>query len=68
MLVTLQAVDKPVAPFRIVAARCTACGYCRLVCPAKAIDPPPRPLIRNTCVGCGRCLRTCPSDAIEVDT
>ncbi len=64
---SVEAPGKPDAKFHIVVDRCTGCGYCRLVCPAKAVIPPPRSRIDSSCVGCGKCLRACPNNAIEVD-
>jgi len=48
---------------------CIACGKCRKVCPADAIEgakKTPHKIIQDRCVKCGACLENCPVDAISV--
>jgi len=47
--------------------KCTACGICREVCPARAIivDQGAR-IDPAKCDGCGRCVADCPQDAISL--
>ena len=45
----------------VQAARCTACGRCRQVCPMGAADGPATD--RSRCVNCGACASACPGGA-----
>jgi len=48
---------------------CIACGKCRKVCPAEAIEgakKTPHKILQDRCVKCGACFENCPVDAISV--
>lgn len=54
--------------------KCSGCGYCSLICPAKAIGMHPdengfmRPIVDPAkCVNCGKCSSRCPTIAIKRD-
>jgi polyferredoxin len=51
---------------RVKAARCTACGSCRDVCPtwAISIDPAAR-IDQLSCIPCRECEKVCPEGAIR---
>jgi ferredoxin len=41
--------------------KCTACGLCRDVCPARAVTLGGTAVIdRAACIGCGKCVAECP--------
>ncbi len=50
--------------------RCTSCGACITVCPARAfeLDPGTRAVVfdNDKCVACGVCIKACPPRAMEV--
>jgi ferredoxin len=48
---------------------CTACGTCKDVCPAEAINQgdPIYKIDADACVDCGACVDACPSEAIKQD-
>jgi len=50
--------------------KCTGCGFCEAVCPAKAIsvDPNEKKAIVNEaiCKGCGACASTCRCGALNI--
>jgi len=49
--------------------KCIACGKCRKVCPADAIEgakKTPHKIIQERCVKCGTCMENCPVEAISV--
>jgi len=49
--------------------KCIACGKCRRVCPAEAIEGAKKvkhKILQDRCVRCGACYKACPVDAIEV--
>ncbi len=44
--------------------KCTACGACARLCPARAIDAAsPRWVDKEKCIKCGRCIVVCPAKA-----
>jgi ferredoxin len=48
--------------------RCTGCGLCARMCPARAIvmlGAPPRPFWTGRCQSCQRCMAYCPERAVE---
>jgi L-aspartate semialdehyde sulfurtransferase ferredoxin len=51
-------------------AKCTDCGVCVTVCPAKAlvVDPQTRKVIfdQEKCIACELCIKICPTHAMEV--
>lgn len=51
----------------IVNDKCTGCGRCEAVCPAKAIRVlGGRAQIADRCKGCGRCALECPQEAVAM--
>jgi ferredoxin/flavodoxin len=52
--------------------RCTKCGICALVCPAKNIvigpDRQPAPVRSDKCEACYACIHWCPANAIATKT
>jgi L-aspartate semialdehyde sulfurtransferase ferredoxin len=50
--------------------RCTSCGACITVCPAKAFELEPSTLLVHfnnaKCVACGMCIKACPPRAMEL--
>ncbi len=50
--------------------RCTSCGACVTVCPARAFESDPKTLaVRfhgTRCVACGLCIKACPPRAMEL--
>ena len=57
--------------YKIDAAKCMACGACKNVCPAGAIDKDATTgkfkIDAAKCISCGVCAGQCPVDAISVD-
>lgn len=57
------------------AHRCTGCGECVPVCPARCLDVAASAdseagvsrltLEEGACIGCGRCIERCPEGALE---
>jgi len=60
-------VEEVALPF-IDEDKCTACGKCVEVCPARCIESKSiARLVRpEKCISCGRCARICPSGAITL--
>lgn len=48
--------------------KCTGCGECAKICPAKAISIQNHKSVINglKCIGCASCIAACPSTAIDV--
>lgn len=50
--------------------RCTSCGACITVCPAKAFSYEPKTMVvrfdNAKCVACGICIKACPPRAMEL--
>ncbi len=46
--------------------KCTACGRCLAVCPARKIENGILKLTRESCALCGRCVDVCLNDANEI--
>ncbi len=53
------------------ASKCTDCGLCVPICPAKALeaDPATRKVIfhEDKCIACELCVKICPAHAMEID-
>ena len=55
--------------YSIDAEKCIACGQCKRVCPAKAIEGEKKVehvIVQDRCVSCGACFDVCPVDAVVV--
>ncbi|MBU0718897.1 MAG: 4Fe-4S binding protein [Planctomycetes bacterium] len=49
------------------AEKCTGCGLCVEVCPAKAITVDKvASIASDRCTGCGNCVTECPQEAIAL--
>ncbi|MFZ5645904.1 MAG: ATP-binding protein [Bacillota bacterium] len=49
--------------------KCRGCGWCALVCPAKAIEVADKKAVMNSslgCMFCGDCQAICPDDSITL--
>jgi heterodisulfide reductase subunit A len=54
---------------RVTAAKCSACGLCRQVCPYQAISPGADGIAmvnEALCKGCGVCVSSCRSGAVDL--
>lgn len=50
-------------------AKCSGCGLCAEICPAKAIDKAaPRKTDGDRCISCGACIKVCPQGARDYHT
>jgi ferredoxin len=53
---------------KVLAGRCTHCGWCVQNCPSRVISLDPDPVFaREGCIACYHCQRGCPSGAISCD-
>jgi len=55
--------------YEIDPEKCIACGKCRRVCPAEAIEGEKKvkhTILQAKCVRCGACFEACPVDAVKV--
>ncbi|MFW6161727.1 MAG: NADH-quinone oxidoreductase subunit NuoF [Planctomycetota bacterium] len=55
--------------YEIDAETCIACGKCKRVCPAEAVEGEkkvPHKILQDKCVRCGACYEVCPVDAVRV--
>jgi MinD superfamily P-loop ATPase len=49
------------------AEKCTVCGACEAVCPARAIVVSDIVTVDHVlCTGCGRCISVCPNEALTL--
>lgn len=52
-------------------SKCTDCGLCVPICPAKALetDPATRKVVfhDDKCIACELCVKICPAHAMEID-
>lgn len=60
-------IARKLCPMKVDAAKCTACGLCERLCPARAITrgADGKPIIGVHCEYCMRCEGFCPSGAIS---
>jgi len=51
----------------VISDECTACGSCKEVCPAEAIQEgdPKYSIDADACIDCGACVDACPVGAIS---
>ncbi len=56
-----------VTPF-INDKRCVACGLCKAICPAMAIEKGEAAcfIVKDKCIGCAQCISVCPTGALDV--
>jgi ferredoxin len=54
-------------PKHLDSGRCTQCGECERVCPARAITCAPLPEFSDRCIMCYSCVRACPENALQAD-
>ena len=57
----------PLITYKVLPDRCTACGACKRVCPAQAVEGQKKVVHRilvEKCIKCGQCYEVCPTDAI----
>jgi NADH-quinone oxidoreductase subunit F len=57
----------PLITYKVLPDRCTACGACKRVCPAAAVEGQKKVVHRilvEKCIKCGQCYEICPADAI----
>ncbi len=47
-------------------SKCTSCGSCLAVCPARSMENGRLTLSRERCILCGKCADVCPHDANEI--
>ena len=47
-------------------SKCTSCGRCLAVCPARSMENGRLTLSREKCILCGKCADVCPHDANEI--
>ena len=62
-------VCRDLVTYTIDAEKCIACGKCRRVCPAEAIEGERKvkhKILQDKCVRCGACFEACPVDAVMV--
>lgn len=55
--------------FFMADGKCTGCGQCAAMCPARTIrleGRPSRPRWATNCTGCYRCINLCPAQAIQI--
>ena len=62
-------VCRDLVTYEIDPETCIACGKCRKVCPANAIEGEKKvkhKILQDKCVRCGACYEACPVDAVHV--
>jgi len=62
-------VCRDLVAYTIDPEKCIACGKCRKVCPAEAIEGEKKvkhKILQDRCVRCGACFDACPVDAVLV--
>jgi NADP-reducing hydrogenase subunit HndC len=62
-------VCRDLVTYEIDQETCIACGKCKEVCPAEAVEGEKKvkhAIIRVKCVRCGACYEVCPVDAVQV--
>ncbi len=62
-------VCRDLVAYTIDPEKCIACGKCRKVCPAEAIEGEKKvkhKILQDKCVRCGACFEACPVDAVLV--
>ena len=62
-------VCRDLVTYTIDAEKCIACGKCKRVCPAEAIEGERKvkhKILQDKCVRCGACFEACPVDAVMV--
>lgn len=54
-------------PYHITEEKCTGCGLCEKLCPAKAIEiKEGKPCwVKENCYLCMACFNLCPTEAVE---
>ena len=61
-------VCRDLVTYTIDPEKCIACGKCRKVCPADAVEGEKKvkhKILQDKCVRCGACFEACPVDAVE---